>query len=367
MASVESVRRVAKSWDESRERAAARLPTKAAAAVLTQTVPLSKPAARAEKAADSASEEDAVASDVDEDVAVDPVKAEKLSMATLLRRRETVKLEIAESAQQVLAAPEKALTGSTGPRPLKILMNYCTDQDFVVQKLAMVSVMRVLVDIIPGYRIRLPTEKELAMPVTKDVRKLREYEGNLLASYKRFVQLLAAAGATVKGAPQDEAARSVAVTAARCLCELMKSVPHFNHRDELIDAVIAKAGDRIDEVALPVVAAITELFRSDVDPGATSRATSGIVRLVRSRGTAVRPALLDALVALPASTASTRPDVKKRKRTPGLDEDLESEEDIAAERATRHASALKDVLAVYFLLLRSKGTCSSRNMARRCR
>lgn len=35
-----------------------------------------------------------------------------------------------------------------------------------------------------SYRIRLPTEKELEMKVSKDVKKMRFYESTLLSSYK---------------------------------------------------------------------------------------------------------------------------------------------------------------------------------------
>ena len=35
-----------------------------------------------------------------------------------------------------------------------------------------------------SYRIRLPTEKELEMKVSKDVKKMRFYESTLLSAYK---------------------------------------------------------------------------------------------------------------------------------------------------------------------------------------
>lgn len=38
-----------------------------------------------------------------------------------------------------------------------------------------------------SYRIRLPTEKELEMKVSKTVRKMRYYESTLLSAYKVHV------------------------------------------------------------------------------------------------------------------------------------------------------------------------------------
>lgn len=45
-------------------------------------------------------------------------------------------------------------------------------------------------DVLPAYRIRLPTEKELAMPVSKEVKRLREYESTLLKGYQTYLKHL---------------------------------------------------------------------------------------------------------------------------------------------------------------------------------
>jgi nucleolar complex protein 3 len=54
-------------------------------------------------------------------------------------------------------------------KKLKELRSYLTESDpdvfLTVRKLAMVSMMEVFKDIIPGYRIRLPTEAEKAQKV----------------------------------------------------------------------------------------------------------------------------------------------------------------------------------------------------------
>jgi nucleolar complex protein 3 len=56
--------------------------------------------------------------------------------------------------------------------------------DVQVARLAMLSLAAVFRDVLPGYRIRLPTEKELAMPVSKEQRALREHESMLLRAYQ---------------------------------------------------------------------------------------------------------------------------------------------------------------------------------------
>ena len=53
-----------------------------------------------------------------------------------------------------------------------------------VRRLAQLSLLAVMRDIVPGYRVRLPTEKELAVPVSKDVQRVRDYESTLLRLYQ---------------------------------------------------------------------------------------------------------------------------------------------------------------------------------------
>ena len=48
----------------------------------------------------------------------------------------------------------------------------------------MLSLAAVFKDILPGYRVRLPTEKELAVAVSKDVKKVRDHESAMLRAYQ---------------------------------------------------------------------------------------------------------------------------------------------------------------------------------------
>ncbi len=53
-----------------------------------------------------------------------------------------------------------------------------------MRRLAQLSLLAVMRDIVPGYRVRLPTEKELLVPVSKDVQRVRDYESTLLRLYQ---------------------------------------------------------------------------------------------------------------------------------------------------------------------------------------
>ena len=50
--------------------------------------------------------------------------------------------------------------------------------------MAMLSATAVFRDIAPGYPIRPPTEKELSMPVSKEVKATRDFEAGLLRCYQ---------------------------------------------------------------------------------------------------------------------------------------------------------------------------------------
>ena len=50
--------------------------------------------------------------------------------------------------------------------------------------MAMLSATAVFRDVAPGYPIRPPTDKELGMPVSKDVKATRDFEAGLLRCYQ---------------------------------------------------------------------------------------------------------------------------------------------------------------------------------------
>lgn len=58
------------------------------------------------------------------------------------------------------------------------------DDDHRVRHLALLSQYAVFKDIIPGYRIRVPTPAEMATKVSKDVHRMRAQEAAFLKSYQ---------------------------------------------------------------------------------------------------------------------------------------------------------------------------------------
>ncbi|XP_039165303.1 nucleolar complex protein 3 homolog [Eucalyptus grandis] len=81
---------------------------------------------------------------------------------------ETKKCKLAELGITLLADPESNI------KLLKEMLQMCNDHNHAIVKLGLLSLLAVFKDIIPGYHIRLPTEKELVMKVSKDVKKMRK-------------------------------------------------------------------------------------------------------------------------------------------------------------------------------------------------
>ncbi|KAF8402379.1 hypothetical protein HHK36_013334 [Tetracentron sinense] len=169
------------------------------------------------------------------------------------------KSKLAEYSFALLADP------ASNMKFLNEMLQICKDEDHNIVKDGLISLMLVYKDIIPGYRIRLPTEKELEMTVSKEVQKMRRYESTLLSEYKcpTIIEVWAwvsnrhkdrdAGTQDIPTAKMDcfvgtqaylqklvtlEKQRLVKHAAVFCMCHLVDAVPHFNFRESLLAAVI---------------------------------------------------------------------------------------------------------------------------------
>jgi nucleolar complex protein 3 len=105
-------------------------------------------------------------------------------------RRQEAKKTMATAAQALLADPEGQVS-----KQLRILLALLHDRDAVVCRLAMLSLLAVFRDVIPGYRIRPVEEKEQeGVAVSKEVRKLWEFESALLKGYQSYLKGLLEVG-----------------------------------------------------------------------------------------------------------------------------------------------------------------------------
>ncbi|KAF7824419.1 nucleolar complex protein 3-like protein [Senna tora] len=147
---------------------------------------------------------------------------------------ENKKFKLAEFGNALLVDPESNI------KLLKDMLQISKENDHNIVKLGLLSLLAVFKDIIPGYRIRLPTEKELEMKVSKTVRKMRYYESTLLSAYKGYLQRLIA----LENQPFFQH------VAVRCICTLLEANPHFNFRDSLLGAVVRNINSTKDDIRI---------------------------------------------------------------------------------------------------------------------
>lgn len=212
------------------------------------------------------------------------VLAEVKEDLTAEEASESKKHKLAELGIALLADPEANI------KSLKDMLQICKDRDHSIVKLGLLSLLAVFKDLIPGYRIRLPTEKELEMKVSKDVKKMRLYESTLLSTYKAYLQKLAAL----------EKQPSFQHVAFRCICTLLDAVPYFNFRESLLGIVIRNISSSDDVVRKLCCSTVKSLFTNEGKHGgeATVEAVRLIADYVKARNCQLHPDSIEVFLSL---------------------------------------------------------------------
>jgi hypothetical protein len=103
--------------------------------------------------------------------------------------------------------------------------------------------------------------------------------------------------AALKKRKEKEAAAAPAKTAAlsalRCLCELLKAKPTFNLRDDIIAAVVNKMPSRHAETANVVGGAVTCVFEEDVVGETSFAVVNAMMKMLHARSFNVNPAMIE--------------------------------------------------------------------------
>ncbi|KAL6546976.1 hypothetical protein OROMI_022697 [Orobanche minor] len=242
---------------------------------------------------------------------LDEVKKDLIEEETIERK----KYKLAELGTALLADPESNI------KNIKEMLEISKDGESVIVILGLKSLLAVFRDIIPGYRIRLPTEKEQEMKVSKAVKKTRFYESTLLSAYKAYVQKLVAM-------QQHTVYKRVAI---RCLCTLLAAVPHFNFRDSLLAAVVKNISSQDDVVRKLCCTTVKSLFTDEGKHGgeATVEAVRMIADLVKAHNCQLHPDSVEVFLSLSfdedlgkseKSEMDNKAKNKKSKKRKGVDE-----------------------------------------------
>ncbi|CBF78749.1 hypothetical protein AN7260.2 [Aspergillus nidulans FGSC A4] len=166
-----------------------------------------------------------------------------------------------------------------------------------VKKLALAAQAAIYKDVIPGYRIRPLSEEEASAKVSKDVRKLRNYEQSLLSGYKHYIQkLLAFTKPSKERAGTDNGMKTVAIN---CACNLILSVPHFNFRAELLRILVNQlARKRVDDDFVKCRDTLQEVFARDDDGIVSLEAVRLLSKMMKARDFKIHGSVLDTFLHL---------------------------------------------------------------------
>lgn len=296
------------------------------------------------------------ASEGDNEVGVEPGEPSQKELERVARQVENDaattaanKLKVAQLGRQIVEAPQKHVG------LLRDLLDMAKrDRSPVVQRLALLSIVSALVDLMPAYRIRPPTDKEMAMQVSREVELLRQFEKTLLQAYEECV-------ATLKRwlGGSLEAHRTAAV---RGLIALLRKGYDFNFRDEVIAALVPVGNWAEDTLAAEVCAALRELFESDSQGEATLSAVKQMATLLKSSSFNVRVDLVSTWLSLQLDGAqlSAPANKKVKRKRAGLDPVAKELAAAAGERGNRgrmQAQILEHVFVSYARVVK-KGTHS---------
>eukprot|EP00960_Hanusia_phi_P078018 768767-Hanusia_phi.AAC.8 len=277
------------------------------------------------------------------------------------RTQDEKKLVIAECGSAIMKDPEGNIS------QMSTLHSFCTDPDLVVAKLAILSETAVFSDIIPGYRIRLPTQKEKEMKVSKEVAKQRKYEAAILSGYQKFLQFLEGYGRKVENKAKDlaqggdEAAvrGSMLYIVVRSMASLLKKLPHFNFAKNIMQSLIRRLDSPVDLIADAALTALKELVDQSILNDTVAECVHMIANVVKERGGKVRPQILSIFLKLRISSemlegGKGRSKQKQDEEEQDLENSLaEGHATVAKEEMKRVATGiLESVLNTYFRVLK---------------
>jgi nucleolar complex protein 3 len=247
---------------------------------------------------------------------------------------------------------------------LQIASFYVDGDDYeYTSQLGILSLLAIYKDLIPSYRIRLPTAAEMSVKVSLETRRLWDYERALLTNYQQYLKLLEDVWNRGKA---QRVLSTLTVTSMLCMCEMLKTSFHFNFRSNLLNMVMRQVNHaQCEQVSDACCAAVEHVFKNDRQGEVALEATRILAKAIKDRDFKVRPCVVRTFLALPlrvhideAQAAKLATAAKKRKRDKDLqaiDKELQ-EGDATVDKillARCQSDTLETVIVTYFRVLKS--------------
>ncbi|XP_041370300.1 nucleolar complex protein 3 homolog [Gigantopelta aegis] len=308
------------------------LPTKEQRRIIPQMIEREAASEEEEEEAENDKQDDI--SNVNKDGAVSkPAKEALPAMSNVelfaLRRRKLAerKEKIALCVFAVMENPQENMS------KLRELYLMLLEEDpgisVTVQSWAMLSLADVFKDIIPAYKIRLPTDKEKQQRMAMETKSLHGFESALLLNYRKYLEYLEL---TARGEvkefvskktkkngqiKQNYLPKQLSVLAVKCLGQMLIGLPHFNYTNNII-TVLVPFMNKQREVSDRVCEDIRRVFHQDKTGEVTLEIVRSIGRMIKARNFKIQPKVLDTFLSLKIkeidlSSAEGKKDAAKRK------------------------------------------------------
>ncbi|GLD98607.1 hypothetical protein PINS_up007324 [Pythium insidiosum] len=297
------------------------------------------------------------------------------------RRLAAKKIEIAQLCESIVENPEDALKKNKehpkGLSKVQELHALCSDDDYTVRKLSMLSELSVFLDILPDYRIRLQPEQEKqnGRPLKKKVQQMQDYEASMLNNYQTFLKFCAQVvkdglkgkNPNVALTPEGQRDVSLAETAAKCLAELLKVKYAFNFHLNLIIALVPLADSHYASIREAACESFETVFQADKSCTASLEIVKQISSYVRQKEHRVKGDIIRTFLKMPlevtmeqgeASRKKAKSDRKKRRKLQSEGDSIASglkEAEAVVDRHERdktQADILHELVLIYFRILK---------------
>jgi nucleolar complex protein 3 len=332
--------------------------------------------------------------DLSESILEDPITALNSSRTEINSGGSTSKGNLKEE----INSQKETLYQKTQSKITKLLdlANLSTNgHDAHAARLALLSLLAIFQDILPSYRIRLPTEAEMSVRVSKETKATWDYERKLLQAYQKFLQLLEKTWEDGKSGLSwnvDDEKRgkhhsrgggpptTLAATAILALAALLQTCYNFNFRTNLLQIVMRQANNRSsEEVRSACCNSLSSMFIKDAQGDASLEAVRLLSKMVKqqftptsnhSRGSKpIHPDVMNTWLSLPlrvhedeaiAAKLAAAAKAKKAKKSEKDNQMLEIEKELKEGEATvdklelarNQTECLHTVTMTYFRILK---------------
>lgn len=266
-----------------------------------------------------------------------------------LQRQEKLKLrkeKIASLSSAIVENPEE------NTKKLRELVSMLNEKDpdvcVTVRKYVMLSLLEVFKDIIPGYFIRMPTEKEQEQKMKKETKSILDHEKALVHCYRDYLEFL---DRTAKG-PKSEvkqkkkkdkikpknhlsipqkSQQALTELSVKCLCELLVKHPHFNYTNNIIVVIVPYMNNRNSKISDVACDCVRQCFKEDKAGNVTLEITKSIGKMIKARDYRVQPKVLDTFLSLRIKEVSytdplSKDEKEKEKKNHNMNEKLSRRE-----------------------------------------